>query len=215
MHAILKRTTGSLLFALIVIGLTFSYAIIDAILPDIIPNRLLARMSLWTSLVMTSYSAYTWVTIHKPVPPSVLWKFHSKWSVLIPIIVIFLIVLATLFPSSKHDRFDMFYIVLIAVIGEETLFRGLLWDLMNGYTGNIDFLHLPGTIWLTGLAFGVMHIQYHSFQINLASIIQIIYSFVMGLIFGAIRQRTESIVPSIFAHSAFNSLFNLMLTTVR
>lgn len=108
----------------------------------------------------------------------------------------------------------MLYIVVVAVIGEEILFRGLLWDLSKAYLGDKIFLHLSDTVWLTGLAFGLMHLQYHHFQIHLASVVQMSYSFGIGLLFGVIRQGTKSVVPSMFAHSAFNSIFNLLLTTV-
>ena len=119
--------------------------------------------------------------------------------------------LAILFPSPKHDRFDMLYIIAIAVIGEEVLFRGLLWDIVNRWTGDTYFLRLSCTIWLTALTFGVMHLQYHRFQIHLASIVQTMYSFVVGIMFGLIRQRSKSFVSAIFAHITFNALFNLML----
>lgn len=131
-----------------------------------------------------------------------------------PSVVVILIGLAILFPSPKHDRFDMLYIVAIGVIGEEVLFRGLLWDLIDGWTGDTYFLRLSGTIWLTALAFGVMHLQYHQFQIHLSSIVQVSYSFAVGILLGAIRQRTRSIILPTFAHGGFNSLFNLVLIAV-
>lgn len=120
--------------------------------------------------------------------------------------------LAILFPSPKHDHLDMLYIVGIAVIGEEALFRGLLWVLIGDRLENSSFFRLSGTIWLTALAFGIMHFQYHHFQVHFASILQVLYSFGVGLALGIIRLRTKSVIWPMFAHSGFNSLFNLVLS---
>jgi membrane protease YdiL (CAAX protease family) len=168
-------------------------------------------MSLWTLAMLISYAIYSWVRVGKLVPPSVEWAIHAKGSVVILSVVVILAALAILFPSPKHDRLDMFVIVAIAVIGEEILFRGLLWDIVEGRTGSFCLLRLSGTVWLTALAFGVMHFQYHQFQIHLASGVQVLYSLCVGLILGGIRERTGSVIQPILVHSAFNSLFNLML----
>ncbi|MBE0411245.1 MAG: CPBP family intramembrane metalloprotease, partial [Anaerolineales bacterium] len=80
--------------------------------------------------------------------------------------------------------------------------------------GDKIFLNWSDTIWLTGLAFGIMHLQYHHFQVNLVSIVQMSYTFVMGLLLGVIRVGTKSVVQPMFVHSAFNSIFNLILTAV-
>jgi membrane protease YdiL (CAAX protease family) len=154
-------------------------------------------------------------TIKDPVPPARGWKIHSTWIILVPIMVTSLIGLAILFPSPKHDRSDMLYIVATAPLGEEVLFRGLLWSLATGYLGDKSFLHLSNTIWLTALGFGLMHLQYHHFQIHLASIMQMSYSFAAGLILGLIREQMGSVVPAIYVHSAFNSVFNLLLSAVQ
>lgn len=165
--------------------------------------------------MLIAYLAHTWLKTRKPVPASIHWTIHSKWSPIIPTIAVVLSRLAVLFPSPKHDRLDMLYIVAIGVIGEEIFFRGLLWDFIDHRTSDTYFLRLSITVWLTALLFGVMHLQYHHFQIHLASIFQTIYSSGVGLILGVIRQRTKSVVPPMFAHSAFNSLFNLMLTAAQ
>lgn len=198
----------------LVVGLAFSYSILGAILPPTVTGRPVARMSCWTLLVLTSYSTYAWVTTHSLEPTSIRWTPQSNWTVPIPALTIVLAGLAVLFPSAKHDRFDMLCVVAIAVIGEEGLFRGLLWDLIDGWSGDIMFLHLSCTIWLTSLAFGVMHFQYHGFRIHPASIAQASYSFGVGILLGTIRRRTGSVVPAMLAHSAFNSLFNLILAAV-
>ncbi len=200
---------------LLVVGLAFGYSILSAILPPTVAGRPVTRMSCWTLLVLTSYSAYAWVKTHRPVPRSIHWTRQSNWTVTIPALTIVLAGLAVLFPSPKHDQFDMLYIVAIAVIGEEVLFRGLLWDLIDGWSGDLVLLHLSGTIWITSLAFGVMHLQYHHFQVHPASIAQVTYAFAVGIALGIVRQRTRSFVPAILAHSAFNSVLNLILAASR
>jgi len=207
----LRKSLRFLSVFVLLVGLAFSYSILSAILPPTVAGRAVTRMSCWTLLVLTSYSAYIWLTTRRPVPRSIRWTRQSNWTVIIPALTIVLAGLAVLFPSPKHDRFDMFYIVAIAVIGEEVLFRGLLWDLIDGWSGDVVFLHLSRTIWLTSLAFGVMRVQYHRFQIHPASVAQATYSFGVGMLLGTIRRRTRSIVPAMLAHSAFNALLNLIL----
>jgi membrane protease YdiL (CAAX protease family) len=197
------------------IGLTFSYAILEVVLPQVVAGRPLAKMSLWTTAILSSYVVYSWLTSHEVVPHPVRWSLNTEWSVVAPAVVGILVVLAVLFPSPRHTRSDMLYIVAVAVIGEELLFRGLLWDLVDGWTGDRCLLGLPVTMWLTALAFGVMHLQYHHFHLHQASIVQATYSFPVGMALGAIRERTGSVVSSALAHSTLNSLLNLVLAALR
>lgn len=135
---------------------------------------------------------------------------ESKVALFIPIVAVALAGLAILSAEPKYNRLDMLCIVGITVVGEEILFRGLLWDIANHLNSDYHFLGLPGTIWMTTLAFGMMHFQYNHFQVNLASITQFAYTFIAGLALGVIRQRTQSIVWSMFVHSGANSLLKLV-----
>jgi membrane protease YdiL (CAAX protease family) len=203
-----------LVLIIVGIGFTFSYGLLDAVIPDAVLGRLLGKMSLWTMFVLISYSVISQVTTRRPMPRSIRWTPRSRWSVVAPAVTGVLAGLAILFPSPKHDRLDMLYIVAVAVVGEEVLFRGLLWDLVDGRAGAGSVVGLSGTVWLTALAFGVMHVQYHHFQVDRASVVQAAYAFAVGLGLGAIREGTGSLVPAVLAHSAFNSLLNLTLTVL-
>jgi len=207
----LREGARLVFFLLLVLALTFSYAITNAFLPAIAASRPVVRMACWTLLTLTLYSAYACATTQESVPGSLHWDADPRRSLAMSAVVAILAGLAVLLPSPGHDRLDMLYIVAIAVVGEEVLFRGLLWDLIDGWSGRAGFLNLSGRIWLTALAFGLMHLQYHRFQLHRASIAQSTYSFAVGIGLGVLRQRTGSVLPAILAHSALNSLLNLIL----
>lgn len=83
-------------------------------------------------------------------------------------------------------------VVVIAPIGEELLFRGLI----QGY-GLKNFAPVLA-IGLQGLIFGLYH----------GNIIQGIYAFIMGVVLGLIAYKLGSIIPSMVLHISVNgSLF--------
>ena len=79
-----------------------------------------------------------------------------------------------------------------AAIGEELLARGFLQHRLTGLTGRYAALVLQALI------FAVAH-----FYQGLSGIIQV---FVVGLVFGAVRLRTHSLLPTILAHGAIDTL---------
>lgn len=83
-------------------------------------------------------------------------------------------------------------VVVIAPIGEELLFRGLI----QSY-GLKNFAPVLA-IFLQGLIFGLYH----------GNIIQGIYAFLMGMVLGLVAHKLNSIIPSMVLHISVNgSLF--------
>jgi membrane protease YdiL (CAAX protease family) len=210
----MNRAAKSIFLFVAAIGLTLSYSVFDRLVPDTISHTTLVIWSLLapTMLMLHAlyHALYRLLVNRKPLCLAYGIAIKSKRAVSSLGTVIALAGLAIVFPSVKHDSLDMLYIIGIGVIGEEILFRGLLWDMVDNHLGgDTRFLGLSGTIWLTALAFGATHFQYHQFQAHLASVTQMGYSFVVGLALGVIRERTQSVVWPIFAHSGCNSLFNL------
>lgn len=80
--------------------------------------------------------------------------------------------------------------VLIAPLVEEIIFRGLVLSRLRRV--------IPGwlAVLISALAFGVCHGQ----------IVWICYAFVIGLLFGLMALRSNSIWPSFLAHLLFNAL---------
>ena len=79
-------------------------------------------------------------------------------------------------------------VILLAPIGEELLFRGIIMNYSKRCMPAIWAIILQAAL------FGLYH----------GNIVQIIYAFVMGIILGIVSQKLGSIVYSIILHMAVN-----------
>jgi membrane protease YdiL (CAAX protease family) len=117
--------------------------------------------------------------------------------------------IASLFhtPEVHMDALDQLekYPVILAIFGvmavtvaplfEELLFRGFLQPLFSKTFGFV------AGILITGLLFGLLHsIQYKNVWQYVAAV-----SFV-GIVLGAVRYRTDSIIPSTVMHACYNAV---------
>jgi len=151
----------------------------------------------------------------KPVFTSLGWKrtvssktllyFGFGGLLLSPIISL----IATLFhtPEVQMDALDQLekYPVILALFGimavtiaplfEELLFRGFLQPLFSRTFGFI------AGILITGILFGLLH----SFQYKNVWQYVVAVSFV-GVVLGAVRYRTGSIIPSMVMHGCYNAV---------
>lgn len=80
-------------------------------------------------------------------------------------------------------------VFILAPIGEELLFRGLLYNLSK------KILLFPLAIVFQAFMFGAYH----------GNLIQGIYAFAMGLVLGFIAYKFDSIIPCIFIHIIINT----------
>lgn len=81
-------------------------------------------------------------------------------------------------------------IVILAPLGEECLFRGLIMKHLNKYFGII------AVIVIQAILFGVFH----------ANIVQGLYVLPIGLLFGYVSYKTKSVLPTIYMHLLNNSM---------
>jgi membrane protease YdiL (CAAX protease family) len=100
---------------------------------------------------------------------------------------------------------DTFAFMITGLLGEELLFRGALYDLSVKTFGLKNFARFSVPVWITSILFGVQHLGYHHFQINSASITQIIYTTVMGLFFCNLREASGRLWPVVLLHLLTNS----------
>lgn len=93
--------------------------------------------------------------------------------------------------TVKGDYLLFLSITILAPIGEELLFRGVL---LKGCT---DYLHLNKTVsvCLTGILFGLYH----------GNVVQICYAIPMGILLGCIATSFHSVLPGIFLHISVNT----------
>lgn len=98
---------------------------------------------------------------------------------------------------------DIIAFMLTGLLAEEFLFRGAIYDLFLSASG-----HKAGTklaIGYSAIFFGLSHFQYHHFALTQASVAQVLYTMVLGVLLGMIRGRSGSIWPCVLVHMAGNS----------
>lgn len=86
--------------------------------------------------------------------------------------------------------FNLFLMAALPALGEEFFFRGVLQRLLISRTGRV---HL--SVWITGLAFGLMHQQFFG----------IIPLVILGALLGYLKEWTGSLWASILAHFVNNA----------
>lgn len=91
---------------------------------------------------------------------------------------------------------NLCYIAVFPGICEEFLFRGSIWHLFTKFKFRVAFL-----VVLNATMFAVFHWNIH----------QLLYTFVLGIIFTVIAYRTDSIWSSIYAHTLYNAIVDLPL----
>lgn len=84
---------------------------------------------------------------------------------------------------------------ILAGIGEEMFFRGLLQPKMHRYTGSVHW-----GIWLTAIIFSAIHVQFYGF----------IPRMFLGALFGYLYVYSGSLIYPILAH-IFNNSFTVLL----
>ena len=82
-------------------------------------------------------------------------------------------------------------LIVAAPVGEETLFRGFLFEGISH-----SRLGAAGAVFLGSVLWASIHVQYDAYGIGII--------FVCGLFLGYIRLKTQSIYPTIFLHGLMN-----------
>jgi len=93
------------------------------------------------------------------------------------------------------------HVVVVAPVTEELFFRGFL---HRGWA--LSWLGISGTVVVTAALWAVLHQQYNA--------VGILFIFVMGLIFGWLRQRSNSTLLPMTLH-AINNLYATVFVTIQ
>ncbi|MCH7411441.1 CPBP family intramembrane metalloprotease [Belliella sp. DSM 111904] len=99
------------------------------------------------------------------------------------------------FDSVQELLMGVLVIGIMAGLGEELFFRGLLQPKLHSYTGN---MHLG--VWLTAFIFSAIHMQFYGFLPRM----------LLGAIFGYLYCYSGSLIYPILAH-IFNNTFTVVL----
>ena len=108
-----------------------------------------------------------------------------------------------LFMSVDHAGgliFNIFMIAILASIGEELIFRGLLQKILTRWMGNVHV-----AIIVTGFLFSLMHMQFYGFFPR----------WLLGILFGYLFVWSGTIWIPIFAHFVNNTVTVIILYLIR
>ncbi|WP_454055185.1 CPBP family intramembrane glutamic endopeptidase [Clostridium sp. Marseille-Q7071] len=102
-------------------------------------------------------------------------------------------------PLTEGNLFIMVLTIgIVAPFAEEFLFRGVIYRTLSK---NIS---IPVTIIIQGVLFGIYH----------GNLIQGVYASLLGIIFGFITYKTQSLWPAIIAHMANNTIAVIIPTVM-
>lgn len=90
--------------------------------------------------------------------------------------------------------------LVFGVMAEEFLFRGAIFSVAKNIGGSWF------AIATSAVFFSVSHLQYHNFQLTAAAFAQMAYTLPMGVAFGFVRDRSDSLWPPMVLHFLNNGL---------
>jgi len=152
------------------------------------------------ALIEGKYHVQFWKAIRWDWPRAS-WKFLTIGAALL----IVLSVVENLFPKPKDTPFehlfyrprDAYLILFIAVtlgpLLEELFFRGLFYPVLARRWG------APWGVFLTALAFALLHLQQYSY-----AWVAFFAIFLVGIVCGTVRASTKSVAASFLVHVGYN-----------
>ena len=97
-------------------------------------------------------------------------------------------------------------IVTVPVV-EETFWRGIVFAVLLALLRRTysEKTSLMATVWLSGLAFGVLHAGNALAGVPLSFVaVQVLNAAIWGVVYGYARAKTNSVYPPMFLHAAMN-----------
>jgi membrane protease YdiL (CAAX protease family) len=111
------------------------------------------------------------------------------------------------------DMPAVFWFLVAIPVGEELLFRGWLYGIIERLWPRKYFTAtnpLPAAVFLTSLAFAIWHMQNYSTYGPGFTLFQVLYTFCTGLWLGFLRWKTGAVAIPILAHAGLNVAASLL-----
>ncbi len=102
--------------------------------------------------------------------------------------------------AYTHGVASIMGFVVIAPFGEELLFRGTIYELTERAFPQRSGVALA----VSSIFFALHHFQLHAYRFDRAAVIQVCFTFIMGLIWGRLRGWSQSIWPGYVVHVLTN-----------
>jgi membrane protease YdiL (CAAX protease family) len=121
------------------------------------------------------------------------------------VVALFLLLTGSGTPYSGNQW--LFTEIITVPVVEETFWRGIVFvvllALLRRYYAESASLLL--TVWLSGLAFGVLHAGNALAGVPLSFVaVQVLNATIWGVAYGYARAKTDSVYPPMFLHAAMN-----------
>ena len=192
---------------IIILALTFSYTLVGALVPADVSQRLFVVTAIWAALGLAGHAALVRCTGRSLAAA---WALPTAgWSALLTAVAVAAVTASIMWPPAHQSHIDLVRITIVGVVGEEVLFRGLVWDVTQTAAARggrwPDFAALA----LTTVLFAVAHLQYDGFRLTAALAGQVGYALVAGVALGWARGKTGSLMPSILLHATGNAVLKL------
>lgn len=100
---------------------------------------------------------------------------------------------------------DVVAFIVTGLLAEEFFFRGALFEAGKALLRDRKLIGLSLPVLLTAVLFSLQHLGYHDWTLSSAVVAQISYTFVMGIVFGVIRERSNSLFLVIALHVMTNA----------
>lgn len=143
-------------------------------------------------------------------------NFRLKQTIIVGFIAgLFITGLASMLPIDTPESWERFsflqlviFIWIWASVCEEVLTRGLIQGYLSSlsqYGPSLFKLRISLPVFISALFFGFMHLGLLMTGLDGFSVVMIASSaFLLGLVAGHYREKTESIIPAIIIHMLFN-----------
>lgn len=202
----------------------FSFFLIAFLLPiayEQIVNALYPTMSIVTSVIILLFAQgvvtlflttpFKRYGIQKPNQKSWLkGGILTAFASLAISLLMFILGIEEIHPILIHSSvLSAFFIIgVLAPIGEELLYRGYIQTTLscfNRYRFEMKAISISLPVLISSIIFAIAHLQLLLAGVTISFMIMILIStFIVGLITGYYREKTESLFPSILMHALFN-----------
>lgn len=197
-----SKVMSQMMIIVLVMVLTFSYAIINGILSNI--TKAVGKYSIYIWGVLAISAAFL-------VQDNFVYKLPvmDRRVVFVSFAIIFVNIFIAKYSGYKPvGKYNFINFVIFYPIFEEVIFRGLVLPLLNNSFQYvvIEIAYLPVTIAviISAFLFSIAHLQYY--KLDKSSVRYMCFAFVGGILFGAIADYTQSIVIPVLLHIGFNLL---------
>lgn len=160
---------------------------------------ILMMVYLWLKKIIPDDHYQSYYPLKRAVWMSIVWLILTAYFVLV----------RKVWVPSLQNWTDVVAFMVTGVVAEEILFRGIIFDLTRVAFKAKKVLAFSAPVLISSLLFGLQHLSYHGFQITPASITQVVYTTLMGLVFASIREASGRLWPAVDFHM-LNNLFTLI-----